>query len=84
MITEQNIGDTSYTGEAEWFNRMAATDEGAARKKSSTLQMDDFSVNFFIDVLIINNIKYNAFQLACAFQSATIVYFSYAPFSVFL
>lgn len=49
--------------------------------------MDDFSVNFFIDVLIINNInniKYNAFQLACAFQSATIVYFSYAPFSVFL
>ena len=25
------IGDTSCTGEAEWFNRMAATDEGTAR-----------------------------------------------------
>ena len=24
--------DTSCPGEAEWFNRMAATDEGAARK----------------------------------------------------
>jgi len=26
------IGDTSCTGEAEWFNRMATTDEGAAQE----------------------------------------------------
>ena len=33
MPYKKTIGDTSCTGEAEWFNRMAATDEGAARKK---------------------------------------------------
>ena len=27
----QTIVDPSCPGEAEWFNRMAATDEGAAR-----------------------------------------------------
>ena len=32
MPDKKNIGDTSCTGEAEWFNRMAATDEGAARR----------------------------------------------------
>jgi hypothetical protein len=46
MRQTTNIEDTSCTGEAEWFNRMAATDEGAARKKSSTLQMDDFLLTF--------------------------------------
>ena len=31
MPYKKTIGDTSCTSEAEWFNRMAATDEGAAR-----------------------------------------------------
>ena len=31
MPYKKTIGDTSCTGEAEWFNRMAATNEGAAR-----------------------------------------------------
>ena len=30
MPYKKNIRDTSCNGEAEWFNRMAATDEGAA------------------------------------------------------
>ena len=30
------IGDTYCTGEAEWFNRKAATDEGAARKNKKS------------------------------------------------
>ena len=32
MPYKKTIGDTSCTSEAEWFNRMAATDEGAARR----------------------------------------------------
>ena len=28
----KTILDTSWSGEAEWFNRMAATDEGAAQE----------------------------------------------------
>lgn len=32
MPYKKNIEDTSCTGEAEWFNRMATTDEGAARR----------------------------------------------------
>jgi len=37
-MLKKTIVDTSCTGEAEWFNRMAATDEGAARKNEKRQQ----------------------------------------------
>ena len=43
----KTIGDTSCTGEAEWFNRMAATDEGAARKCKEKSISQHFSLHLF-------------------------------------
>ena len=36
VLLMKNIVDTSCPGEAERFNRMAATEEGAARKNKET------------------------------------------------
>lgn len=38
VLLKNIIEDTSCPGEAEWFNRMAATKEGAARKNKKRQQ----------------------------------------------
>ena len=43
----KTIGDTSCTGEAEWFNRMAATDEGAVRKRRLLFYNLLLYINYF-------------------------------------
>ena len=58
----KTIGDTSCTGEAEWFNRMAATDEGAVRKKETAVLQSPFIyklfLHFFLDFGINRIVKH--------------------------